>query len=298
MADIDQYAAWIEQKCGSRVVVQASCSIGRLPTNQIVIPEERVSRRHALVNAQEDGEFWLVDLGSGNGTYLNRRRLVQPTLLTDGDRIEIGSTTLVFRQPSRPGDGARFVDEDDEDANKTIQHIKSSQCWLLVADIESSTQMVKHLPDHEMPQVTGDWLAACRNVVERNDGSINKFLGDGFFAYWPDADGVGSKVAQCLTDLRRMQEERNPAFRVVLHYGPVFMGGAASMGEESLLGKEVHFTFRAEKLASSLGERMLLSDAARLKLPVTFKTSCLGPQKVQSFEGDFVFHSHPPGPLG
>jgi hypothetical protein len=40
----------------------------------------------------------------------------------------------------------------------------------------------------------------------------------------------------------------------VVHFGPVAIGGIASMGEESLMGGEVNLIFRLEKLASSLGE--------------------------------------------
>ena len=292
MSDVDKNAAWLESQDGTQTHVQSSCSIGRLPSNQIVLPEERVSRRHAMVNAQDDGELWLVDLGSGNGTYLNGRRLVQPTLLRDGDRIEIGSFKLTFRQPSRPGSSPSILDEEDE-GDKTIQHIKSSNCWLLVADIASSTQLIKNLPDTELHQVTGDWLSKCRELIEKHSGSVNKFLGDGFFAYWPDSPKAADQVCTAMIELSAMQDQCNPAFRVVLHYGQVFMGGAASMGEESLLGKEVHFIFRVEKLASSIGERMLISDAARKKLPGSFETLDAGLHKVQSFEGEYQFHSHP-----
>ena len=292
MSTIDKNAAWLESADGTRTQVDASCSIGRLPANQIMLPEERVSRRHALVNAQEDGEFWLVDLGSGNGTYLNSRRLGQPTLLRDGDRIEIGSFALTFRQPSRSTATPKPAWPDD-DGEKTIHHIKSSDCWLLVADIASSTLMIKTLPDAELHLLTGDWLTRCREVVEKYGGSLNKFLGDGFFAFWTDGKGMAEQVAQALRQFADMQRECNPAFRVVLHYGKVFMGGAASMGEESLLGKEVHFIFRVEKLAGTIGERMLISDAARRQLPLEFETKDAGQHQVQSFEGDFSFHSHP-----
>jgi class 3 adenylate cyclase len=293
MSDPETNAPWIEQPDGTRIPVRGSCSIGRLPSNQIILAEERVSRRHALVNAQEDGEFWLVDLGSGNGTYLNGRRLVQPTILNDGDRIEIGSFQLAFRRPSSASDTPRPGQMDYDAGDKTIQHIKSSPCWLLVADITESTSLIKKLPEDELPKVTGQWLADCRRVIEECGGSINKFLGDGFFAYWTDGVGVGEQVVRAILELHRMQDLANPSFRVVLHHGQVFMGGAASMGEESLMGKEVHFVFRMEKLASALGERGLVSDPARQRLPGSFQTLAAGQHPVQSFDGEFAFHSYP-----
>ena len=153
--------------------------------------------------------------------------------------------------------------------------------------------MIKTLPDSELQQITDDWLTCCREVVEKHGGSLNKFLGDGFFAFWTDGKGTSGQVVQALRQFADMQRESNPSFRVVLHFGKVFMGGAASMGEESLLGKEVHFIFRVEKLAGAIGERMLISDAARRQLPAEFETTDAGRHQVQSFEGDFAFHSHP-----
>jgi hypothetical protein len=58
-----------------------------------------------------------------------------------------------------------------------------------------------------------------------------------------------------------MQTNGAADFRVVIHLEPVAVGGVASMGEESLIGKEVNFIFRLEKLAGSLGECFGLSAA-------------------------------------
>lgn len=291
MSETDNGGPWIEQPDGTRTLVQGSCSIGRLPSNQVVLAEERVSRRHALVNAQEEGEYWLVDLGSGNGTYLNGRRLVKPTLLRDGDQIEIGSFQLVFRQPGATAGTPLPFPADLDSGDKTIQHIKSSECWLLVADIEGSTQLIKKLTDDELPMMTGQWLEECKRIVEECGGSINKFLGDGFFAYWHHRDSAPAEVANTLTALKRLQEKANPCFRVVLHFGTVFMGGAASMGEESLLGKEVNFVFRLEKVAGSLGERCLMSEPAKNHLGAGLPTTAVGSHPVQSFEGEFPLFS-------
>ena len=60
--------------------------------------EAKVSRRHARV-LQKDGKFFIEDLGSTNGTYVNRgRRLIpgSPQILVDGDEIIVGKTFLRF----------------------------------------------------------------------------------------------------------------------------------------------------------------------------------------------------------
>ncbi|MBS1796368.1 MAG: FHA domain-containing protein [Acidobacteria bacterium] len=62
-------------------------------------PEAKVSRRHARI-VHQNGRFSIEDLGSTNGTYINRgRRLIpgSPNLLNDGDEIIVGKTFLRFK---------------------------------------------------------------------------------------------------------------------------------------------------------------------------------------------------------
>ena len=96
--------AWLEVN-GSRFPVNASCAVGRLPENHVVLDGARVSRRHALIHAHGGGGHWLIDFGSSNGSQLNSRRVFEPTRLQDKDQIEIAGHKLVFhegRDPTRP----------------------------------------------------------------------------------------------------------------------------------------------------------------------------------------------------
>jgi class 3 adenylate cyclase len=286
----EESPAWLEGGSAGSVPIRGTCSVGRLASNQVVLPDHRVSRRHVLINEQGKKEFWLVDLGSGNGTYLNGRRVVQPTRLRDGDRIEIATFQLVFHQPSARHGPAGVVTETIV-SDQTIQELKSADCWLLVADIENSTQLIKSLSAADLSRLTGQWLGACRRLVEAHGGSINKFLGDGFFAYWPYAAANADQVARVMEALIKLQEAHNPAFRVVLHFGQVLMGGIASMGEESLEGREVHFVFRMEKLAPLLGQTCLISDSARLHLPPRLPLIEAGCHAVPGFDHEYRFHT-------
>jgi adenylate cyclase len=285
MSDTTHNGAWLEQVGGGRTDIQGTCALGRSSSNHVVLLDEKVSRRHSIVHAQAGHEYCLVDLGSRNGTYLNGRRVVQPTLLKDQDQIEIGPFRLAFRMAAVP---AEKVDDETVTA-QTIQEIKSSDCWLLLADIESSTQLVHSMPAEQLSMITGRWLADCRQALEENHGTINKYLGDGFFAYWHDREATAASVAQALLSLKILQASANPAFRVVMHYGKVFTGGSATLGEESLMGREVNFVFRTEKVAGGLGERCFLSEAAAQKLAEHLPTESLGQHAVPSFEGEFGF---------
>jgi pSer/pThr/pTyr-binding forkhead associated (FHA) protein len=73
----------------------ATTSIGREPSNDIELPNKKVSKQHALIFWKEHG-FIIADQGSTNGTLLNGSRIMEQKTLKDGDRIEIGDFVLSF----------------------------------------------------------------------------------------------------------------------------------------------------------------------------------------------------------
>jgi class 3 adenylate cyclase len=120
---------------------------------------------------------------------------------------------------------------------------------------------------------------------------IDKYLGDGFLAYWRDGPGASKSVANALAQLKEAQARNEPRFRLVLHFGFVVIGGMPSMGEESLMGKEVNFVFRMEKLAGSLGVAILTSAAGKAKLESLMKCEPAGAHELKGFEGAHEFFS-------
>jgi len=80
---------------------QPVTTAGRHPGSDIFLDDVTVSRRHAEFRL-ENGEFWVVDIGSLNGTYLNRKP-VQSAVLANGDEIQIGKFRLVFLNRPRTG---------------------------------------------------------------------------------------------------------------------------------------------------------------------------------------------------
>lgn len=77
----------------------APLGIGRGTANPIRLRDTEVSRRHAVVRYAED-RYELADIGSSNGTHVNGTKLEAPALLSDGDRVQVGRTTLLFSRPS------------------------------------------------------------------------------------------------------------------------------------------------------------------------------------------------------
>ncbi|AOS62963.1 glycogen accumulation regulator GarA [Actinoalloteichus hymeniacidonis] len=80
---------------GSRFLLdRETTSAGRHPDSDIFLDDVTVSRRHAEFR-REGGEFVVVDVGSLNGTYVNREP-VDTAVLTSGDEVQIGKFRLVF----------------------------------------------------------------------------------------------------------------------------------------------------------------------------------------------------------
>jgi len=69
-------------------------TVGRRPDSDVFLDDVTVSRDHALI-VRRNGAFWLDDLGSLNGTYVNRRR-IDSHRLEDGDELQIGKYKLSF----------------------------------------------------------------------------------------------------------------------------------------------------------------------------------------------------------
>jgi len=80
---------------GSKYLLDAEVTrAGRHPDSDIFLDDITVSRRHAEIIRRSDG-FHVIDVGSLNGTYVNRDR-VEDARLTNGDELQIGKFKLVF----------------------------------------------------------------------------------------------------------------------------------------------------------------------------------------------------------
>jgi two-component system cell cycle response regulator len=69
--------------------------VGREPTTDIPIIRSSVSRQHARLSSDEDGWWWVQDLASTNGTFVNEERVVSRKL-TDGDQVRFGDVIYKF----------------------------------------------------------------------------------------------------------------------------------------------------------------------------------------------------------
>lgn len=82
------------------VLGQVAITVGRALSNDLVLSDEKVSRRHAEFHPAPEGVM-VIDIGSANGTFVDEKRLTsqEPFLLTDGGSCTIGPYTVTYHAP-------------------------------------------------------------------------------------------------------------------------------------------------------------------------------------------------------
>lgn len=121
-------------------------AIGKAPDNAIVLSDPRVSRHHCRISWTDRG--WLLeDLKSTNGTFINGRK-ADKDLLSDGDRIKVGSFELEFQTHAKEGVQPARLEEQLETLRSGDAESKKSAVEFLVS---SGSQAANHL----VPKLSG-----------------------------------------------------------------------------------------------------------------------------------------------
>ena len=81
------------QQRGRRYDLENEVTVGRAAGCQVTIDDTYASQLHARV-FNRDGQLFVEDLGSTNGTFLNRKKVQGPQVLHRGDRLQVGNTVL------------------------------------------------------------------------------------------------------------------------------------------------------------------------------------------------------------
>jgi len=186
--------------------------LGRLPECDIQIDSNMVSRKHARVYPQ-DGHFYIEDLNSGNGSFVNGQRITEPTLLKTDDRIKFGpilfrfegsdvplESSSAFAKPSAFASGS--VDFHTNEAASTITGRISSSAFELLdvqpgAKLKAVLEITKSLAgtidiDKILPKVLdtlfGIFPHADRGCVLLLDDTTQQMVPRAMKHRRPDAD--------------------------------------------------------------------------------------------------------------
>src|SRR5258708_21289619 len=81
------------------LVERSSWKLGRGSQSSIVLIDDLVSRNHALIQRMDTGEYFLIDMGSRNGSFVNERRGGNPPAVRGGDPLSGGHGRRFFFNP-------------------------------------------------------------------------------------------------------------------------------------------------------------------------------------------------------
>jgi adenylate cyclase len=248
--------------------------IGRSEGVTVRLGDSSISRQHATIR-REGGNYWLVDLGSANGSYVNDVALTSARMLSNGDRLQFGSSVLIFQQ------GENAQTHDPSLGAKTMISLaaapasKSVEVTLFVADLKGFTQMSAQLSADELADLLREWYADCHTIFAQYGASIDKFIGDCVFAYWHGTDAdIRLRALRAAQALRAAEVEPSSPTRVLLkarhniqldcrigmHVGTVAMG-AMGKGISTALGDAVNIAFGIEALTRVVDRPALVSAA-------------------------------------
>ncbi len=87
-------------------------TIGRNTKADVVLEDEKASRLHCGIRLM-DGEYFIKDLDSKNGTFVNEQR-IESSQLNAGDKIRVGSTTLSVEKEASKGATTAFEEMEQE----------------------------------------------------------------------------------------------------------------------------------------------------------------------------------------
>jgi adenylate cyclase len=248
------------------VVCREVTTIGRVQPNDVVVPDSRVSRSHAMVRMLGNGRYCVMDVGSVNGTFVNNERVVVPHELKHGDQIRVGSQVITFISSDA---GPAIPWEVDETGGRTVLTMGGvvSQLTILVADVRGYTRLSEQLAPERLATVMGALFNDATRAVQANGGLVDKFIGDAVMARWTAAEStLGASVLSALRTARDIHlaieriNARTEGLPAPLRIGCGVNSGLAVLGtvgakarrEYTALGDAINLAFRFETATKEL----------------------------------------------
>lgn len=260
----------VEVSTKETIPLEDTMLLGRKKDCHIRLTDSRVSRQHAMIRRQDDGEYWFYDLGSSNGSYINDQRVITTRKLSNDDLIRICDHEYRFDA----GAGAEErADLRQDTLDATISEIRTIPVVMLVSDIKGFTKISELLPPDVLAQTIGSWYRECDEVLSEYGATVDKFIGDAVLAYWMDVKSeTRTRALQGARALReacaRIGNEQAETFSehdltlesgIGLHLGKV-AHGQMGQGTFTMLGDAVNITFRLESLTRPLNRDILVSE--------------------------------------
>lgn len=244
--------------------------IGRGRNNTIVLPDDAASRRHAMIQRTEMGEYYLMDAGSRNGTFIKGRRVNTPILLHHGDEISIGAHKLVFANPTPLlPDFTMGTAETQMTGTRVV--FAERLVTALVIDIRNFTGLTQQIEQEVLCKFISRWFSDASGIFRARGSWALKYIGDAVMAVW--LHDRGQEKTQLLSLLAGLSEfaQVSSASRyslpVPLSFGAGLNTGTASIGnagtgdvtEYTAFGDTINAAFRIEAGTRKLGTDLAIA---------------------------------------
>lgn len=256
-------------------------TIGRSDDNNFVLPDRWISRNHAMLQYMENGLFYLIDLGSRNGSFVNGRRVSVPITLQDGDLLTFGQTELRFFCPGHDEAEAvshldnRSLSQDFTATATATLHVRRL-ISVMVADIRDFTVLTRQTDEKILSEAIGTWFRKAGEIIGQHGSWVDKYIGDAVMAVWVHgADGVKAsdmmQMMRSVNALATMTSHLHEQFALPfpLRIGAGVNTGYAMVGntgtgdhpDYTAIGDTVNAAFRFESSTKELGLDLAIGEA-------------------------------------
>lgn len=244
-------------------------TFGRGDDNNFVLPDRWISRNHVMLQRVETGEFYLIDMGSRNGSFVNGRRVSVPVTLQNGDKLTFGQTELEFYAPQidpLTDSSVGGVDSQEFTATATL-HVRRL-ISVLVVDIRNFTGMTRQIDESVLSEVIGTWFRCAGDIIREYGSWVDKYIGDAVMAVWiHGAQKVTPeemiRIAHALSALQKMTSQLHERYPLPfplkigagLNTGYAMVGntGTGDRPDYTALGDTVNAAFRLESSTKQIG---------------------------------------------
>ncbi len=251
--------------------------IGRSKENSIPLFDHCVSRRHAMIQLIGGCKYYIFDLGSRNGTYINGKRVQLPHLLCNGDHITLGETTIEFRIAPPPQ--SQFQQDNTE-----IRLQKRRLITSLVVDIRNYNLLSQQVDGKLLAEVISKWFHQATEIMTAYGSLVDQYVGDALLCLWiHQADAEIQKVAiteilaafQTAQALHDLSESFNQEYQLPLGWriGAAINTGCAYVQQSAgyplfqVIDDGISKTFALELAIREVGLDMAVGDVSHGRTP-------------------------------
>lgn len=262
-------------------------TVGRDKNSDIIVNDLRVSRNHAVIRRIGSNNYYLIDSGSANGSYLEGTRVASPVLLKHGTTFSIGSAVFTFLHEEKDSSASTQTKQED---TLLSTYLNVRQITVLVADIRDFTTLSEKLPIAMLSKIMSNWFRQVNRCVEQQYGIVDKFIGDCVYARWEMAENIAAPIDNVLKsacEIKKITDDISSKYLDLPHTLQIGVGintgqAAVDVGRDNTaIGDTVNIAFRLESMTKVLKKDIVISENTYQYLPKKFSSGRVKTIKVK-----------------